>query len=69
MNINESVVTKTSEYFKGRGIILPKISELVNPQTIDQDIINKLKSIDKNEANPLNLFRVNCFIIEIIQVF
>ena len=51
MNINESVVTKTSEYFKGRGIILPKISELVNPQTIDQDIINKLKSIDKNEPN------------------
>ena len=61
MYINESVVTKTSKYFKGRGIILPKISELVNPQTIDQDIINKLKSIDKNEANPLNLFRVNWF--------
>jgi len=61
MNNNESVVTKTSEYFKGRGIILPKISELANPQTIDQGITNKLKSIDKNEPNPLNLFRVNWF--------
>ena len=61
MNINESIVSKTSKYFKGRGINLPKISELVDPHTIEPEIINKLKSIDKNEANPLNLFRVNWF--------
>ena len=56
MNINESIVTKTSKYFKSRGIYLPKISELVDPQTIDTEIITKLKSIDKDEVNPLNLF-------------
>ena len=61
MNINESVVTKTSKFFKSRGVILPKISELIDPQTIDEDIVKKLKLIDKNEANPLNLFRVNWF--------
>ena len=61
MNINESIITKTSKYFKSRGINLPKVSELVNPHSIDEDIINKLKSINKNDANPLNLFRVNWF--------
>jgi len=59
MNINESVITKTSEYFKKKGIVLPKISELTDPHTISEDIQNKLKSIDKNDINPLNLFRVH----------
>ena len=59
MNINESVITKTSEYFKRKGIVLPKISELTDPNTISKDIQNKLKSIDKNDINPLNLFRVH----------
>ena len=59
MNINESVITKTSEYFKKKGIVLPKISELTDPNTISDDIQNKLKSIDKNDINPLNLFRVH----------
>ena len=61
MNINQSIVSKTSKYFKSRGINLPKISELIDPSIIDPNIINKLKSIDKNEANPLNLYRVNWF--------
>ena len=47
MNINESIVAKTSKYFKDRGINLPKISELVDPHTIDPEIIKKLKSIKK----------------------
>jgi len=59
MNINESVISKTSEYFKKKGIILPKISELTEPNTISEDIQNKLKTIDKNEINSLNLFRVH----------
>ena len=61
MNINESVITKTSEYFKRKGIVLPKISELTDPNTISEDIQNKLKSIDKNDLNPLNLFRVHWY--------
>ena len=59
MNINESVITKTSEYFKKKGIVLPKISELTDPNTISEDIQNKLKTINKNEINSLNLFRVH----------
>ena len=61
MNIDESVINKTSEYFKKKGIILPKISELTEPNTISEDIQNKLKTIDKNDINPLNLFRVHWY--------
>ena len=69
MNINESVISKTSEYFKKKGIILPKISELTEPNTISEDIQNKLKTIDKNDINPLNLFRVHWYNNRIIQHF
>ena len=55
MNISKSVVSKTFEYFKKKGIVLPKISELAEPHTISEDIQNKLKSVDKNVINPLNL--------------
>ena len=41
--MNESTVSKTSEYFKKKGIILPKISELCNPHLINESIKNKLK--------------------------
>ena len=59
--MNQSVINKTSEYFKKKGIILPKISELINPDFINKDIKNQLQSIDKNEINPLNLFRVHWY--------
>jgi len=59
--MNEKIVSKTSEYFKKKGIVLPKISELCNPHTIDKNTINKIKAVDKNAMNPLNLFRVHWF--------
>jgi cysteine synthase len=59
--MNEPVISKTSEYFKKKGIVLPKISELCNPHTLDKNIINKLKTIDKDAMDPLNLFRVHWF--------
>ena len=59
--MNQSIVTKTSEYFKKKGIILPKISELCDPNAIDKNIINKLKTVNKDAMDPLNLFRVHWF--------
>ena len=59
--MNEPVISKTSEYFKKKGIVLPKISELCNPHTVDKNIINKLKTVDKDAMDPLNLFRVHWF--------
>jgi len=59
--MNQSIVSKTSEYFKKKGIILPKISELCDPNAIDKNIINKLKTVNKDAMDPLNLFRVHWF--------
>ena len=59
--MNENVISKTSEYFKTKGIVLPKISELSNPHTLNKDKIEKLKAIDKDAIDPLNLFRVHWF--------
>ena len=59
--MNQTIISKTSEYFKKRGIILPKISELINPQSINEIFVNKLKKVDKNTIDPINLFRVHWF--------
>ena len=47
--MNQAIVNKTSEYFKKKGIVLPTISELCDPHTINEDIINKLKNKLFNE--------------------
>jgi len=59
--MNESIITKTSKYFKKKGVVLPKISELCNPHLINESIKNKLKNLDKDAIDPLNLFRVHWF--------
>ena len=59
--MNNTIITKTSDYFKKRNIILPTISELSNPHSIDVSIMKNLKNLDKNAIDPLNLFRVHWF--------
>ena len=36
--MNESVITKTSEYFKKNGVVLPTISELRTPHLINEEV-------------------------------
>jgi len=57
--MNVSVIEKTAKYFAEKNIILPKISELAKPITINDEIKKELNSIDKNKADPKNLFRVH----------
>ena len=57
--MNNSVIEKTANHLKNHNIILPKISELANPLSISNEIQKKLKKIDKNKADPINLFRVH----------
>ena len=59
--MNESVISKTSEYFKKKGVILPTVSELCNPHSINEDVKIKLKNVNKDAMDPLNLFRVHWF--------
>ena len=59
MTSTVELINQTAKYFKKRGIILPKISELSNPLIIDDEIKYKLNSVDKKAVDPLNLFRVH----------
>ncbi len=53
----ENAVTRFGE----RNIVLPRFSQLRDPSTIDSDVIEALEGVDRNSANPLNLFRVHWF--------
>lgn len=56
---NETYLRKTIQRCKERNIILPKFKELKEPETISEEIKEKLKSIGMQEVHPLNLFRIN----------
>lgn len=56
---NEEYLNKTIQRCKEQKIVLPKFSELQNPETIPQKIQDELINVDLNETNPLNLFRIN----------
>jgi len=47
--------------FQEAGILLPTLSQLAEPSTIPMHIQEALAGIDKNDAHPLNLFRVHWY--------
>ena len=59
--MNSSIVEKTAAYFRGKGVILPTIAELKNPNLISEEIKNKVLTLDKDAMDPANLFRVHWF--------
>jgi cysteine synthase len=56
---NEEFLKNTIERCKEKNIILPKFSELKNPDTISSKIQSKMGNIDLQEVSPVNLFRIN----------
>ena len=56
---NEEFLQLTIKRCKEKNIILPKFSELKNPDIIPEKIQSKLTKIDLQEVHPLNLFRIN----------
>ena len=36
--MNQAVIKKTSDYFKSKGVVLPSIKDLRNPENINVDI-------------------------------
>ena len=59
--MHTNVIEKTAKYFKEKGVVLPTISELKNPHSINEDIKNKVLKLDKDAMDPANLFRVHWF--------
>jgi len=56
---NKEYLQKTIERCKKQKIILPKFSEMKNPEFIPQKIKNNLPKVGMQEINPINLFRIN----------
>ena len=56
---NEEYLKKTIQRCKELKIILPKFSQLKNPDSIPQSIQKKLEKVGLEDINPLNLFRIN----------
>ncbi|MFA5804806.1 MAG: pyridoxal-phosphate dependent enzyme [Melioribacteraceae bacterium] len=56
---NKDFLRKTIERCKKQKIILPKFSEMKNPETIPPKIQDKLLKVGLQDIDPLNLFRIN----------
>lgn len=58
-SINKEVRNKTAGHFRKHNIVVPTFKQLKSPELIPDEIKNKLKQVDINDVNPLNLFRIN----------
>lgn len=58
---SQEILDQTLERFRQKNIRLPRFSELIDPQTISKDIQERLKKVDPDAADPLNLYRVHWY--------
>ncbi len=56
---NEKYLQNTLNRCKEKNIILPRFSELKDPETIPSEISEKLKTVSLQDIDPLNLYRIN----------
>ena len=56
---NEEYLTNSINRCKEQGVILPKFSELKNPDTISDKITSGFDTVDMQDVHPINLFRIN----------
>jgi cysteine synthase len=59
--VDQAVRDRNIERLRERGVVLPRFSELANPESMPRAIRDDLKSVDRDAADPLNLFRVHWF--------
>jgi len=52
---------QTIRRFRENGIVLPTFEQLENPKKIPEDVRERLKSVDPDDAHPLNLFRIHWY--------
>ena len=57
-SINREVLDRTIQRAKERNIILPTFAQQRDPKLIPAKIVEKLKKIDLQAVDPLNLFRI-----------
>ena len=59
--VDQSVYENSVRQFGDAGIVLPTFAQLADPQTIPAAIKERLRSVDPDTPDPLNLFRVHWF--------
>ena len=59
--VDKGVRERNVEHLRERGVVLPRLFELANPQTIPASVRDELKEVDRDAPLPLNLFRVHWF--------
>jgi len=57
--MNDEVRERNLEMLHEKGIVLPTFAQLANPETIPAALRQALRSVDRDAAHPLNLFRVH----------
>ena len=56
---HEKIIKSNASRCREKGILLPTFQEMIHPETIDNEIKEKLKSVGLWDVNPLNLYRIN----------
>ena len=59
--VNQEVYNSMVAYLRERKIRLPTFSQLMSPETIPQEIRERLEDIDPQSSHPLNLYRVHWY--------
>ncbi len=59
--VDADVYGRTVERFRDAGIVLPTFAQLADPETIPAPILDRLRDVDPDAAQPINLFRVHWF--------
>jgi cysteine synthase len=57
----EKAYANAKQRFKEQNIVLPTFAQLRDPGTIPAEIVHSLDRVEKDAADPLNLFRVHWF--------
>ena len=59
--VDDQRYQRSVERFRERGIALPTFSQLADPNKISDSIRSDLSEIDRDAADPLNLYRVHWY--------
>ena len=59
--VDAEVLKRTAGRFRQTGVVLPTVAQLKNPATIPAAIQEKLRAVEPDASDPLNMFRVHWF--------
>jgi cysteine synthase len=57
--VDRAVRDRNIQRLRARGVVLPRFSQLADPESIPGDVREALRLVDRDAAHPLNLFRIH----------